>query len=192
MFLYSLPSMTPATLNNRILLLQADGDRAGAARRRHPARARDARPGEEAARRLALQPRTAPRAARAAGGLRQPRHRRRQHAHQRPARHVQRRARPLRLEAGRQARDLRAVQQLPAAGPEAEVQGHRHAAAHQPRLPALRAAPGLGRRGDAAGRRAPHLQEARRSTSTRTAGRSSWSTSTTTATSCGACPKGTP
>ena len=69
-------------------------------------------------------------------------------------------------------RDLRPVQQLPAAGPEAEVQGHPHAAAHQPRAPALRAAPGLGGRRDAAGRASATSTSGASSTSTRTAGRS--------------------
>jgi hypothetical protein len=115
--LYSAPSMTPAALSNRILYFKqtvtAPARLAGGILLVHET----TRPGEEAARRLALQPRAAPRAAGAPGRLRQPGHRRRQHAHQRPARHVQRRARPLRVEARRQARALRALQQLQAAGP---------------------------------------------------------------------------
>ena len=44
--------------------------------------------------------------------------------------------------------------------PKRQVQGHPDAAAHQPRPPALRAAPRLGRRRHAQAGRAPHLQAA--------------------------------
>ena len=61
--------------------------------------------------------------------------------------------------------------------------GHHEAQPPQSGPRALGAASRLGRRGDAEARQAPHLQQARRSTSTRTAGRRSRPTSTTRAAS---------
>src|SRR5579864_1895928 len=137
-FQYYEPGMTEAALNNILLFFTQETSAPG----------------------LGLQPRAAPRAARAQRGVRQPRHQRRQPAHRRPVRHVQRQPAALRLEAPRQEGDLRPLQRLPAAGRQAQVRAAAHQEPHQPGPGALRAASRLGGGLDPQARPEPHLQPA--------------------------------
>ena len=95
MVAYALPGATEAALDNVIVLLHPGDDGAGAPGGRDPPRARDARPEQGAASRLALQPGPATRAPRAERRLRQPGHRRGRAAHLRPVRPLQRQPRAL-------------------------------------------------------------------------------------------------
>ena len=164
-WLSKLQYVGPARRNGEALLLD---------RRRQPA--------EAAAQGVAVPARPAPRQARAGPRVRHAESRRRRRRHVRRRVGVQRRDRPLRLEARRQEGDVRSVQQLSADVPQ-DVGGPHEAQSPQPGLRALGAASRVGGRGDAQGRQAPHLQQARVLSSTRTAGRRSRPTSTTRAAS---------